>query len=598
MRGSCLPEGPANYTIKSCIDTSTSYALSQINPGARMRVERSPTMDSVLCIAIDNSPLRGRYLMDPGAMSVDTLSLPNVRREFSYNHDVRPDFRSTHMRYISGDRIPVATFTGGSFHSISGGFWLSYGPDASKRCNLDRASHSILFGANKPPSTCFFEQTFHEEECDSRSLERLVSGLFMAKQPYFMASGGSSDFVQVSLNSVSVWDATTQTLSTLPTASFPTSTTWDAATCTCSSAILSILYTVNYDQGVVTSILADVVATDIEQDTLTCGTEIIELPFSSAVRFLSDSVPAGSTSFEQSNAHRYFKSGAPGYNFHSPLRGGVLISESESDTSGLVPLDPADKLAIEQVAASAYFRKIFAKSPEDDIFGFGGLQLIGPGLNGECSTFSTPFASTNPRLVPITFGDDLSVSCRVTLTRAELMNLCTINPPYAASLGFATVPITTSGGTVSVTPTHVAIYGNSDPWKSWEWLRISEPVALPSTPVYDPISEACSGFVTGVKFEVLWTRVAERSNSQPKILAVRKEYITDTLLVRTHDVSGGARPPRQSVLFKSTVTFVEYAAAEEDYVAPPRPLIPSVPSDIWYPFNTVGLRDNQIISGD
>lgn len=227
--------------------------------------------------------------------------------------------------------------------------------------------------------------------------------------------------------------------------------------------------------------------------------------------------------------------------------------------------------------------------------GVVGLAVRGPGVGGACAappTSTAPGSSAwgaaagldTASVVPVTFGEDVSVSCTVSLTAAALGALCgsvsAAPPPY---MGFWPV---NASGSVSALPTHVGTMGNAHPWKAWQWTPISAPAAYPPSPVtYDAGNQVCGGMPATLAVEFLWAAVGEASNPQAKVLGVRYRYLSDSWAFSREDVRDTGAGAAQTFAFQTTVTWTQYATSYPGlYVAPPPSVLPKLPADLWYPF--------------
>jgi tectonic-1/3 len=254
-----------------------------------------------------------------------------------------------------------------------------------------------------------------------------------------------------------------------------------------------------------------------------------------------------------------------------------------------------DKLAIARSAA-ADAAAVFT----DGAAGVGtagmGLTLRGPAPDGTCVAYDAAAAAgTDAALpVPVRFGEDMAFACAMSLTPAQLQALCGASPAALLSrIGLGTVAPPGANRTAF---THIGVLGNADPFKAWQWLalQVSTPTAAAT---FDAVASRCDGLVTEVDVEFLTARVGEVHNPQPKIIAARVKYATGAWAYTREDVRGGVLPvPPQAFRLLTTVTWTEYAAqTTSDYIPPAPPVIPPLPSDLFYPFvRSTGAADSAL----
>lgn len=227
-----------------------------------------------------------------------------------------------------------------------------------------------------------------------------------------------------------------------------------------------------------------------------------------------------------------------------------------------------------------------------------GLYVRGPAEDGTCTALPTVTASLSGKIVtdpaaplPVTFREDMVAGCALQLTAAQLAAHCTANPPAAlAYMGVGSVdPSGTGLGSAfgsRTAFTHVGSLGNSDPLKLWEWVRLEAPASAPTPGTWDATTGTCTGLVTGVDVEFLTARVGEAHNPQYKIVAARWSYATDTWRYGREDVRVAGGGAAQAFALRTTVTWVEMTQTAQDWIAPAPPVVPPLPSDLFYPFVT------------
>lgn len=555
-----------------------------------MSIERSPALDSILCITVDNSPIVGRYLEDPGLLSSDTLTEPSVLRPYSYRYSGTSivTVRSTTAAptaYSPGTPI-VAAFTvtsgGSTLRSAYGGIWNIPGPQYDHSCSYDGNGNNVRFRYDLPVQQCTESILLSSTSCEAFSADRLITNLRIGTDPSSLPSIPTT-WTNITIGTVSLIDPSSGAIK-IGSVNDLTSN-WDSTSCTCSGAVVGIAYQVMYTAttGIITSVTADVViATYLNQSSTLCGKEPVTIPVSSSVIFIANTQPANGVSYGSSNAARYDRSGSPGYRWNAPLLGGVLIAES-----GINPLtntpSATDRVAIARSAPPGLL-SLFSRVDTTGGSHLNGLSVRGPSPNGYCVMNPTGNGKDSALPIGVNFGEDLSISCSMNLNVNELANLCATpaNVPKYFGLGSMN---TSYSGTLN-TISHIGIYGNSDPWKVWQWLKLDAPTPSTSA-VWDATKQTCTGIVTGIDIEFLYAAVGSAENPQYKIISSRIMYPTETWTFSREDIRTHTPVAKQTFLFRTTVTYTEYkAAADPLLIAPAPPVIPKIPSDLWYPFDT------------
>jgi hypothetical protein len=591
--GACLPEGPANRTLKNCVDVDLAASLVYVNPRARMSVEGSPAVDSILCVAVDNSPILGRFLEDPGSLSSDVLSDPGVARKYSFktsgNTGARdlPQGAAGPSSYNVGAKIPAAMAQGGAvpLRTAYGGWWALPLPGADGSCSFSGGGSPFAgFRRDVPASQCVVSQPLSSAVCSALSADRLVGSLRIGLSPRASTSS-SSGWASVTVGSVSIANGTDGTVRD-GTASDLTAA-WDATSCTCTGAVVAVAYRVTYAvaTSTIASVIADVTVADVSGGPAgaSCGASPVPVPLTSSVSFVADTAAPGA-SYSSSSAVRYERSGAPGYRVGSPVLGGVLIARSGVNPSSTSP-SGTDRLAVTRSAPPG----ILGAMADDSGTGFSlaGLTVRGPSMDGSCAAYTPTLGVVGgDRALPLAvrFGEDMSATCGLALDEAALAALCSASASVPAFFGLGLMNAT--AGSAPVPATHVGIFGNSDPWKAWQWARLDTGV-LPTSASWDAARRTCTGIVSGIDIELLTASVGSAANPQHKIVAGRVSYATDSWAYsQEQGAPAAAGTGVQTFLLRTTVTFTEYKTADPTVFAPAPPVIPKIPSDLWYPFQT------------
>ena len=233
-----------------------------------------------------------------------------------------------------------------------------------------------------------------------------------------------------------------------------------------------------------------------------------------------------------------------------------------------------------------------------------GLALRGPAPDGSCSALpaaaaagSGAFDASQP--VYVRFGEDAVVGCGLALSAAQLQAGCSSPAAvsaWASAAGLAPLLLlNASGGAPGlVAPTHVGQLGSSDPAKAWQWLAITAAAPGTTSTTWDPSTLTCSNVPAAAALEILWAQTGEAGNPQPRILAARLAWSTAAWASSSSSSSSSSS---QRYSLTTTVTWTQMARIVADYVPPAPPVIPAVPSDLFYPFSTGSTSSGLVVSG-
>ncbi|OQR96784.1 hypothetical protein ACHHYP_13624 [Achlya hypogyna] len=234
----------------------------------------------------------------------------------------------------------------------------------------------------------------------------------------------------------------------------------------------------------------------------------------------------------QANANLidYPRSGNPGYVDRLPLRGGVLTTNNTV--------------------------QVVAEEP-------GGVHLFATG------------ACTGAETTGVRFNEDTLVSCSLELNLTQFQTFC-----MASAVASVLTP----------TFTHVAAFGNADPFKVTDWVAVDAPTNATSSGLYS--GAQCTNVVkttgkiypsslvqiTGANIMVSYTDTGAVSNPQRKITSVVVEYMKDTLQFLNPAAT-------QVVLLSVALTFRSVpATTPSDLILPAPEIWFTIPSDVFYPF--------------
>lgn len=285
------------------------------------------------------------------------------------------------------------------------------------------------------------------------------------------------------------------------------------------------------------------------QDVVSQGCQVVSLQQGGSVHFFQE---------QSDGSQPEARSGNPGYQNGLPL----LVSQClDFDGSG---------------TCSSYGPRVEATVP--------GITMA-----GTCRRVNSSAAEQDDARVPINFGENSMSGCTLSLTRADLAALCRAGAD--AATGFtgllAMLPFGRSGNRW----TQIAAFGSvptsaQDPadWVQVEELTRTEvPEFSDSAGAQKASNSTCTGVVTGVDLEVIYSYFGDVQNPQAKIVGARVSHRLGVLSFTLEDPS-----ERQSFPFVYSVSFLR--AERDDFLlkVPPRPQLPVLlPEDLFYPF-TIG----------
>jgi len=160
-----------------------------------------------------------------------------------------------------------------------------------------------------------------------------------------------------------------------------------------------------------------------------------------------------------------------------------------------------------------------------------GLTVMGTGNGGRCETVSNDMT--------VGFGEDTVVGCTISLTLAELEDLCnSLSNPLLQKIKV--------GSQIMFVPRWlvqrqdiVGIFGNADPLVQNQWLpifdRLDEPDASVRNRMWLPSEMKCNGLITMLRLHISWTHVGSTHNPQAKL--VRQAQYRSLLFYPTSFVS-------------------------------------------------------------
>jgi Protein of unknown function (DUF1619) len=519
------------------------------------------------------------------------------------------------------------------------------------------AGANVGFYQDTPLRSCVRPILMTASTCQTLSAVYATAALLVSNSPASTLATAATTFTRVTLGNVfklwsngTLYKYTSASAAAAAVAATAYSTTPDS--CVCSDAAIGITYRflVSSSTNTITGVVADVVTSDIVQPIAECNAGVeTSVPFSGSVHFIPDqaSQQAISSSLSNDNVLPTTRSGAPGYLNGRPVLAGVMITSSGAPPASAASTD--QKAVTRSVPAASSFLLASAASNSTGVgTGFMGLFLRGGsdgtsmvsttsytnggGNGGLCVPYPSipvgtssgqPLYPSDPATqVPVTFGEDAVVGCSMRLTYNEFASLCQGSPSSLLQyLGISSVDPTTGNGNngpgllstfgLRLTPTHVGTIGSADPLKSWQWLPLTAPATTPAAASWDATSGTCTGILSGIQLQFLTAPTGQVGNPQQRIVAARYTYVTDTW--RWNRAPGGSQiasttntqgfsssatvgfagDATQVLTLRSTVTWVSMAAQVEGFTPPAPPVVPPLPSDLFYPFLTSSSSTEQ-----
>ncbi|KAJ0394668.1 hypothetical protein ATCC90586_003963 [Pythium insidiosum] len=140
--------------------------------------------------------------------------------------------------------------------------------------------------------------------------------------------------------------------------------------------------------------------------------------------------------------------------------------------------------------------------------------------------------------------------------------------------------------TLAVNISHVASFGNADPFLVSEWIAIEYDAPTRSTATFqasaDGVELTCANLVTSLHVELLVAPVGAANDAQDKIIAARATHGREMWHFWRR---AGDATKTERFLLTTTVTFVTVRTTTlEQWIPPTPPIWFSIPNDVFYPF--------------
>ena len=556
-----MEEGSQSDYADMCYSTKE---LQKINPKYPMRSEDvvGAAYRNMLCVQTDNSGTKGSFYesgttlatLYPKANSVFDVN-GHGSKKYDFNSYLNNDPTSSSNAdaiFDKRERIPVAYESGtGGIVAYGGGLPLPSGTEEIY-CN---DFNYVRFGVNVDAgdNSCVRQIADLANECTSLlDVGRFTTDLFVGKKENTKPGSSvlpSADLdAYVRVNQTEIWDATGKHNynSTVPwDITTPYTTSYDVGTTTCKNALVGLIYVVEFDS--MSTIKK--VETKMKVQDVVLGATTLTQSFGVEFVFDKSDVTTIAKSLELNNLIERPRSGNPGYIMGKPVLGGTTHPDSE--------------LAVRALR--------------------DGLSL-GSTSDGTCDS-NVLFSEI------VNFGEDVTHSCTVEFTKAELKDFCTLTTsPYLSTVAVDdTTNIYVPEWLVPVygdDDAYIGIFGNADPLDITQWLKISKPSFAVPTRSFSGTDSRCAGTPTSVHYKFMWTNVGNVNNPQAKIIAAQVDLDSaGDNLVFSKDIGGtGSASMKQKFQFDTTVTWVYYEKDSAIYSPPTPPIIFSVPYDVFYPF--------------
>jgi len=583
---SCLPEGYGSDTTQYCY---SSLQLQRINPRTPLSGQATSmnAVGSALCVEKKNTPSKAEYFIDTDTTDYSVFSTDTGKKDYYYPDPTITTYTADSY-YDYGDNIAVFSYDGTDYQPIGRGYLrLPRAGDGSGEC-IDE--NYVKFEKSESTSCV---RIFTADDAASASTAQAKCAQLHYSHWIGDGSGADSVFVGATADitpttSVSTSDlvvisepSITTTSSTTTTSTSPLLTniktystdsigdyTVDATitafstlaistlytTSGCTDVVIGIKYTITHNEksaGTISSVDVEVTTADFAFPT---GSDVLAIPFSYSVEFLS----ADSTSQSTNNGNKVERerSGNPGYNIGKPVIYGTKSSSIiEEWTTGLTI--PSALISQTSSYTGTTFPSVSTCPVAADITSGQGL-----GYNS------------------INFGYDVSTGCMLSLTRSDLKDFCQGTGSYIDSGGYPYFFYDKQTAAV-ITDGYIGIYGNADPLDINQWLEFD--VITPTlSSSWDDTNGICSGAITGIEYKFLVTQTGEKTHPQNKIIAAYAAFTSTDLTWTSGQLDSYSI---KNFPLSVSVSFINKDdVALKGYNPPAPPVLFKVPYDIFYPF--------------
>lgn len=579
-------EGHGDATSKMCY---SSHDLAAVNP--RPPLGGEATADSAvgmaLCVEKTNLVIQEEFYTDTDLQSSTIFATSTGQKKYSYQS---PTFLSytTDSYYDQNDTI-AALYDGGAnvgLVSAKSGFLTLPAADFSGAC---QDNNLLKFENNIKTRSCVRSYAtpaaFSSQCVNDQSVAAYSTNLWVGRTADVLASSGAvtkANAVQVTLGTVTFIDYRTGASTNVTytwntkgcaTHSLPASAYTAGKPCAFSSVLIAELPTSNEpfvcagfvtgvdyvithnadDVAAIISVVANVKISDVPYDRSGGDFPVVVTQTFSALFHSQDSTQV---SIPNGNLVPRVRSGNPGYYLGSPVLFGSLDASVSSTVDEFV-----DGMTI-----PSPITKFDATSPAN--FGLA-----------KCPT-STQMQGS----IPVKFGYDVATGCTVTLTRAQLVDMCCAGSTSCATAHTSPYVDSTTSVPYFLLPLvsgYVGIYGNADPLDATQWEPITTTV-ISQPRQWNDATGTCQNMHAGTDYSFLVAYSGEKSNPQNKIVAATANVITSNW-VWTKPY--GDTNSTQTFPLTVTASFIFKDPSNlEGYSPPAPPVLFKVPYDVFYPF--------------
>jgi len=575
---SCIPSSLAAPAYETCY---SNVQLAEINPKYPMRSDESASAaySALMCVQTDNSGTKGTFFSSgtthaslypsAGETFGTTGGVADCATTFDYECYLgAPQSVGNHEGYVQGDTIavrsgsiddtdPAAPVTTSVFPAYGGTLTLPT-RGATGSC-VDTSS--VEFGTDYSSSCVRAVSDIdltNTQQCAALSPTRYTD-LFVGTMQKL-----KGEFKEASLAG---YTAVQSSDAVAPGASAVVDN--GGGTFNCINAAASVEYVVSYsDAFLITGVAVSVTTVNL---AVGAGAPVFSQQFSVVFRPVqhTNEINGVARTVISNNVVSRLRSGNPGY-----IVGRPVLAALEHPIDVNVEGNPTGQ---SEKAVSAY------------VDGFPVMSSV----DGMCDG-----AGVEMHTQTVTFGEDMSTSCTLALTKAQLETLCdssttreTAGFGYLRDVGTDKVvpkwllTPTKNDTSGAIDDLYFGIFGNADPLDITQWLMVEnngiDNNGIDETREFVSAQAKCQGFVTHTRYKIAYTYVGNVKNPQAKIISALVDY--DSVDMTFDDMRLGDSAV-QNFEFGVTVSWIYVQQDQEIYSPPPPPIIFSVPYDVFYPF--------------
>jgi hypothetical protein len=481
------------------------------------------SIDQLLCVAVDNSDVKGDYFEDPGMYEDDSTVFDDDRgqKTFAYT-DVIPGAssdRGSSTAYYRGDPMRAATEDAGP-RAAFGGFlpMPTAGPDG--QCTEQNYAH---FKEPVRENSCVRVVEDLGESCEREFDARRFTELSVCRSFQTSFDGCGEDWVDIELGTVTYrsgngaetksrdltvapesqyfnWDLDHLVNKTGKSSNYGKNGMRKADNRThyldafwnttflgfCMNAVTEVCYYVFHGPGgAIDKIMVDVTVANVTTATPPRATFVhqefqMEFVPTKPHRWKADPQTYG-------NSIMRGRSGNPGYIVGLPLLNGELETYGAKEA-------------------------IHARVP--------GLKAFGSSTSAKCD----PSADIPENSQAVNFGEDIVTGCILELSYQNFSAFCGQTNEHMRDTGVSGISSKVPKYIwINSSFTYIGIYGNADPLDTSQWMRM-DIEANSNTPTFDSNDRLCTDMPTSLHYEFLYAYVGSTQNPQAKVVGARAYY--------------------------------------------------------------------------